>query len=455
MKRNAIDYLMTWKKSGHRKPLVLRGARQVGKSWLVRQFAEKCMDNLIEINFEQTPDAAAHFADKSPEKIVSRLELLSGQAIVPGKTLLFLDEIQAAPEVFACLRYFYEQMPDLHVVAAGSLLEFVLKKHEFSMPVGRIEYMYLSPMSYEEFLTASGRERLVAFLKEYQIGDELIEHVHEQLMRALREYMVVGGMPEAVQAFVDSPSFLECEKVKQSVLSTYQDDFSKYGNRINVSRIQQMFNKIPRLVGGKFKYSHVDRQAQARDIKRALDLLCLALIAYKVYHSSSNGVPLAAEIDERKFKILFLDVGLMCRSCGLSLLEFENADDVMLVNSGAICEQFIGQHLLCSKDYFEEPEVYYWNREKRQSSAEVDYILSIGNKIVPTEVKAGKTGRLKSLHTFLKEKHCSFGLRFNADMPSLLDTSAVLPSGEVLEYRILSLPLYMVGQARRLCASSF
>ena len=145
----------------------------------------------------------------------------------------------------------------------------------------------------------------------------------------------------------------------------------------------------------------------------------------------------------------------MCRSCGLSLLEFENADDVMLVNSGAICEQFIGQHLLCSKDYFEEPEVYYWNREKRQSSAEVDYILSIGNKIVPTEVKAGKTGRLKSLHAFLKEKHCSFGLRFNADMPSLLDTSAVLPSGEVLEYRILSLPLYMVGQARRLCASSF
>lgn len=451
MRRSAIDYLAAWKENPRRKPLVLRGARQVGKSWLARRFSETCMGNLVEINFEQTPKVSHLFSDQSPEKIVSRLELHSGQEISPGQTLLFLDEVQAAPEVFACLRYFHELMPSLHVVAAGSLLEFVLQKHEFSMPVGRIEYLHLGPASYEEYLMASGREHLADFLGTYRVGDELPVSVHEQFMEALREYLVVGGMPEAVQTFVDSSSFLECDKVKQSILSTYQDDFSKYGSRVNVSRIQQVYQRLPHLVGGKFKYSHVDRGAQARDVAAALQLLCLARVACKIHHSSSNGVPLGAEIDERKFKTLFLDVGLLCRSCGLSLLDFEQAGDIMLVNAGAVCEQFIGQHLLYSRDFFEEPELHYWSREKRQSSAEVDYVLSLGNRVIPVEVKAGKTGRLKSLHAFMREKKQSFGLRFNADMPSLLEDTAELPGGERLDYRVLSLPLYMVGQARRLC----
>ena len=163
---------------------------------------------------------------------------------------------------------------------------------------------------------------------------------------------------------------------------------------------------------------------------------------------------MSAEADERKFKTLFLDVGLLCRACGLGLLEFEKAQDIMLVNSGAVCEQFIGQHLLYSNQYFEEPELYYWSREKRQSSAEEDYVLSHGNKIIPVEVKSGKTGRLKSLHVFLKEKRLGFGIRFNADLPSLLDTTAVLPEEKSIDYRLLSLPLYMVGQVRRLIRSS-
>ena len=454
MRRYAIDYLAAWKDSPRRKPLVLRGARQVGKSWLARQFATQYMENMVEINFERMPEAAALFSDKTPEKILPRLELHSGQAIMPGKTLLFLDEIQATPEVFACLRYFHELMPSLHVVAAGSLLEFVLKEHEFSMPVGRIEYLHLSPMVYEEFLIASGRERLADFLKTYRMGDELPAPIHGRFMDALREYMVVGGMPEAIQAYIDTSSFLECDKAKQSILSTYQDDFSKYGARVNVFRIQQVFKKLPQLVGGKFKYSHVDPSAQARDIGKALQLLCLSRVACKAHHSASNGTPLAAEIDERKFKALFLDVGLLCRACGLSLLEFENASDIMLVNAGAICEQFIGQHLLYSRDFFEEPELHYWSREKRQSAAEVDYVISIGSQIIPVEVKAGKTGRLKSLHAFLREKNRSFGLRFNADLPSLLEATAILPNGNPLDYRLLSLPLYMVGQSRRLCRES-
>ena len=454
MKRLAMNYLASWKDSPRRKPLVIRGARQVGKSYLAEQLAAHHLGSLVEVNFERTPEAGALFADKTPERILSRLELHSGCKITPGQTLLFLDEIQAAPEVFACLRYFHERMPSLHVMAAGSLLEFVLSDHTFSMPVGRIEYLHLGPVTYEEYLAASGRAHLAEFLEQYAVGDELPLPVHGQFMDALREYLVVGGMPEAVQAFVDSSSFLECDKVKQAILSTYRDDFSKYGDRVNVQRLQQVFQRLPQLVGAKFKHSHVDREAQARDIGKGLRLLCLARVAYKVHHSSANGVPLAAEIDARKFKALFLDVGLLCRACGLSLLEFEKADDIMLVNSGAVCEQFIGQHLLYSRQFFEEPELYYWSREKRQSSAEVDYVVSLGNQIVPIEVKAGTTGRLKSLHAFMLEKHRSFGLRFNTNVPSLLETAARLPNGEQLDYRLLSLPLYMVGQARRLWAAS-
>ena len=454
MKRKLNEVLIQWKDDPRRKPLVLRGARQVGKSWLVRNFADAHMHNLLEINFEQQPNAADLFSDQMPEKIVSRLELFARQEVIPGKTLLFLDEIQAAPQVFACLRYFYEQLPALHVVAAGSLLEFALGETHFPMPVGRIEYLHMGPMSYEEFLAATDRTQLANFLATYQIGEELPGTIHDHYMKAFREYLVVGGMPEAVQSYVDTSSFLKCDQVKQSILSTYQEDFGKYGSRINLERLQQVFQKIPQQVGGKMTYSRIDRNAQARDLRAAMRLLCKARVMYPVHHSHANGVPLGAEIDERKFKALFLDVGLLCRSCGLSLLDFEEAEDILLVNAGAVCEQFIGQHLLYSRAFYEEPELHYWSRDKRQSSAEVDYLFTIGRHLVPTEVKAGKTGRLKSLHVFLKEKKLSFGLRFNADLPSLLDDQASLTNGDYLSYRLLSLPLYMVGQARRLCRDS-
>jgi predicted AAA+ superfamily ATPase len=423
----------------------------VGKSFLARAFADRYFGNLVEINFEKTPEAEDLFADRTPERIIPRLELQVGAEIRPGKTLLFLDEIQAAPQVFACLRFFHELLPSLHVMAAGSLLEFVLEDHEFSMPVGRIEYLHLGPMTYEEYLVASGKAHLAEFLQQYPLSEDVPAPIHGQLLSLLREFLVIGGMPEAVQAFIDTRSFLECDKAKQSVLSTYVDDFSKYGRRVNARRLQRVFQRLPHVVGSKFKHSHVDREEQSRAIGKALHLLCLARVAHKVYHSSCNGVPLGAEVDEKNYKVLFLDVGLLCRACGLSLLEFESVDDVILVNSGAVCEQFVGQHLLYSRPFFEEPELYYWSREKRQSAAEVDYVQSIGAQLIPIEVKAGKSGRLKSLHLFLKEKKRTFGLRFSTDLPSLLEAQTAVPGTKPVQYRLLSLPLYMVGQARRLC----
>jgi predicted AAA+ superfamily ATPase len=450
MYRSALNYLAEWKSRQNRKPLVLRGARQVGKSFLVRQLAKESFANLVEINFEQMPDVASFFVSKTPRTILPLLEARFNAPFEPGKTLLFLDEIQAAPEVFAALRYFHEETPDLHVIAAGSLLEFVLREHSFSMPVGRIEYLHLGPMSFEEFLQAMGREKLQQWLASFSLSDAVPDGMHQALMSLVRRYCVVGGMPEAVAAFAQNNSFPECEQVQQSILSTYRDDFFKYASKVQHRRVEKIFVKLPQLVGRKFMFSHVDHEERSRDLGAALELLCLARVAHKVRHSHGNGVPLGAEADDRTFKALFLDVGLLCRACGVRVLDVERAGDPMLVNAGAVCEQLVGQHLLLSGAFYEEPSLYCWMRDKPNSSAEVDYLLAHGPHVIPVEVKAGATGRLKSMHLFLSEKNRDFGLRFNSDVPSLLDARTPQIDGNTRPFRLLSLPFYLIGQARRL-----
>ena len=444
MNREMLKYLEQWKNRENRKPLVIRGARQVGKSFLVRMFAAEAFDNLAEINFERLPDAASLFASKSPKSIVPLLEARLETAIRPGKTILFLDEIQAAPEVFAALRYFYEEMPDLHIIAAGSLLEFVLQEHTFSMPVGRIEYAHLGPMNFEEFLEALGRQRLVEWLCALSVTDVVPESLHRELSDLVRRYCIVGGMPEAVASYAKSGSFLECERIQQNLLAAYRDDFARYGTKAQIRLIEKVFARLPHLVGGKFMFSRVDPEERSRDLGAALRLLCLSRVVHQVKHTAGNGVPLGSEANDRLFKTLFLDVGLLCRACGLGVADVESASDLILVNSGAVGEQFIGQHLLTGEAVYDEPALYYWMREKANSSAEVDYLVSVGSRVIPVEVKAGATGRLKSLRLFLAEKHLDFGLRFNSDVMSFLDPGDGSP-------RLLSLPFYLVVQARRLC----
>jgi predicted AAA+ superfamily ATPase len=451
MYRTALAYLRTWKDKPGRKPLVLRGARQVGKSFLVRMLAAEAFDNLIEINLETDPDAPSLFASNDPRTIVPLLEARYGQTVTGGATLLFLDEIQVAPELFAGLRYFHERLPQLHVIAAGSLLDFALADHGFSVPVGRIEYLNLGPLSFSEFLLALDRASLQQFLCQYTIGQDVPQAIHRELLRLLRRFLVIGGMPASVAAFLGPGTHRDSEAERQAILSTYREDFAKYGKRLDRRRLDKVFAKIPRMAGSKFSYSQVDREDRSRELSRALDQLCLARIAYRVRHTSANGVPLGAEADDRSFKVLFLDVGLLCRSCGLSVLDLERAEDLMLVNSGSVCEQFVGQHLLHSGEFFAEPELYCWMREKSQSSAEVDYLISVGGVVVPVDVKAGKTGTLKSLHVFLREKQRDFGLRLNTDLPSLLDAETCVAGGGNRPFRLLSLPLYLVEQASRLC----
>ena len=276
LKRNAFQHLIHWKNKKNRKPLVIRGARQVGKSSLVRLFAESADLELLEINLELSDDYIDCFTAKDPGLIIPLLELKAGRKILPGKTLLFLDEIQSAPKILATLRYFYELMPGLHVVAAGSLLEFVLEEHTFSMPVGRIEYLHLGPMTFKEFLAGIDREQLVSFIEQFHHTDDLPPVLHNELMKLFKMYCAVGGMPEAVQVFQESGSMFEADAVKQAILLTYRDDFSKYGRRVNRTLLQNVFQSLPLQVGQKLKYVNLDRNEKSAEVKKTLHLLALA-----------------------------------------------------------------------------------------------------------------------------------------------------------------------------------
>lgn len=412
-------------------------------------FAEDTKLNLLEINLELNADYISCFSSKDPRQIITLLELKSSQKIIPGKTLLFLDEIQAAPEVLATLRYLYELLPELHVIAAGSLLEFVLEEHSFSMPVGRIEYLHLGPMTFKEFLDGIGRSQLRQFLENYQVGADFPSALHPDFMRLFRLYCGIGGMPEAIQTYVDTKSMLDVDAVKQSNLQTYRDDFNKYGQRGQQGRLAKILQKLPMQVGQKLKYVNLDRDEKSNNLKKALQLLALARVYSPVFHSSANGVPLRAGINEKMQKPLFLDVGLLVVACGMSYADIDNTNEMILVNNGGVCEQFIGQHLLYSRPYFEEPEIFYWCREKRQASSEVDFVMANGSLIFPVEVKAGKTGTLKSLQVFINEKGLKLGVRFNADLPSYHTAQFSLPKISD-EFTLLSLPLYMVEELQRI-----
>lgn len=442
MYRNSLEYIRKWHQKPDRKPLMIRGARQVGKSYLVREFARRESLNLLEINFEKNPEVADLFDKGSIKRTCEFLEIQYKSKIEPQKTLLFLDEIQAAPRVIPVLRYFYEERPELCIVAAGSLLDFVLEDHSFSMPVGRLEYMHLGPMTFEEFLEANGEESLKKFIGEFQLKKPIPLSFHQKLMDQIRIYCVTGGMPASVGAFLRS-SWEGCQAVKANILSTYQDDFSKYRHRVPDLRLRKVFQKMPRLIGEKLKYVRIDPLERAKDLNLALDLLCMAGVGYRVVHSASNGVPLGAEINEKFFKLLFLDVGLASAVCGLNRLDFEKEKDLNLVNEGKLAEQLIGQHLLFDRPPYLPPELHYWAREKKNAAAEIDYVVSHGPQVIPVEVKSGKSGTLKSLHLFLKEKGLPLGIRFNSELPTVLKEK---------DFTLISLPFYLMGQWRRIAS---
>jgi len=453
MIRFATEALKAWKNRPIHKPLVMRGARQVGKTWLVRDFARTEFEGICEINFEKTPDIETLFASHDPKRILPLLSAQLGVRIEPGRTLLFLDEVQAAPGILPVLRYFHEEMPALHVIAAGSLLEFALTDHAFSMPVGRVEYFFLDPMTFGEFLCASGRKPLFDFLRAWMPGEDFPESLHNECMGELRRFLAVGGLPESVQAFLSTDgNFLESERARQGILSTYADDFAKYARRIPTARLRKVFESVPRQLGNKFTWTQVDREERAHDLGAAMDLLCLARVAAKVRRTSGSGLPFGADADARTFKGLFLDVGLASLACGLRACDIAGERDPLLLNRGGLSEQFAGQELAAARETWEPRELFYWARENASSNAEVDYLGASGARVYPIEIKSGATGRLKSMHQFLLEKGTDFGLRLNGDAPSWVETDFPAADGSRHPLRLLSLPLYLASESRRLVA---
>lgn len=454
MKRIQDEYLEKWLHKKSRKPLVIRGARQVGKSTLVRNFVATQNLNIFEVNLERHLKLTPLFDSFDLTNILSEIENICGKQGVLGKdAVLFLDEIQAIPSAIAALRYFYEDYPDLRVIAAGSLLEFVLSKHSFSMPVGRIEYLFMSPMSFEEFLAAKKEVFLLNYIKTYDLDDTFSVTVHDKIISLLKDYFVVGGMPEAVQSYVDESTFEETAFVHTAIIETYIDDFAKYSKGQMLQTLQRVFNYVGGCPGIKTKYSNIDPDIRSRELKLAVGLLEKAKVVFPVYHSSSSGIPLSVGKKSKTYKLFFLDIGLMNKICGVPQISIEEIKRVDFINKGTISEQFIAQHLLGMGAYNETPKLFYWLRENTNNNAELDFVIQHNTRTMPIEVKAGAKGSLKSMHRFVYEKKLDLAVRFDLNLPSVqnIETKIVNSTeNENIHYKLLSLPIYMVEQMKRL-----
>lgn len=449
MHRNAETHLRKWIASPTRKPLVLRGARQVGKSTLVRQFAKAQGLSLCEVNLERHLALRRSFATLDLRQILQELDVVVGRKVDSPNSLLFLDEIQAVPEALSALRYFYEEKPELPVVAAGSLLEFALTQKRMSMPVGRVAYLYLGPMSFAEFLMATAPDFL-PYCRMAAMEGTVPETAHAELLRLLRQFMLVGGMPEAVSAYA-SDGMSAVSDVQRMLLETYEDDFSRYARNADLALMQEIFRNLPPMSGKKVKYVNFSRDVGSREVKSILELFRKAQLCASVRASKCSGVPLFADTEEGAWKELFLDVGLMNRACGVDWTMLERLDDIRFVNEGAMAEQFVGQHLLFLHDGAERPEVAYWLREGAKGNAEVDFVVSVGVDIFPVEVKAGKGGSLRSLWELIRAKGFPKAIRYDCNPPSRQRIS-IDRNDAKMEFELISMPLYAVPFAREMLA---
>lgn len=454
MRRHCEQRLDDWIVNSRRKPLVIRGARQVGKSTLVRQFAEKKHLRLSEVNLERYPKLIDIFTTHDTGKILKEIEFICRKGPIKGpECLLFLDEIQAVPIALQTLRYFHEDCPDLPVIAAGSLLEFALAKHSFSMPVGRIEYLFMGPVTFAETLDALGETDLLNLMAEYELSQLFPEAAHERLVEHLRLYFLIGGMPEAVQLFIDTQDLRRVFEVHASIIETYRDDFAKYATRSDLLRLHRVFDHIPMRAGHRIKYAAIDPHEQARDLGRALDLLTKAQVVMKAYHTDASGLPLQATMDLRKFKTYFMDCGLMNAMCGIQWISLEDLKSKQFINKGSVAEQYFAQHLALSGENNKRPVLTYWLREGRASNAEVDFVVQFGQSIVPMEIKSGKSGSLKSLLQFVHQKKSPFAMRFDLNRPSFQKVKhAIRQKTETVDvaFDLVSLPLYMMHEAERI-----
>ena len=428
--KRAIDKeLLDWKTSSIRKPLLLRGARQVGKSSTVREFGKQ-FENFVEINFEKDDLLfginAVFERGLDPKRICNELSFIYRKPIIPGQTLLFLDEIQACIPAISSLRFFYEEYPELHVIAAGSLLEFALQEIP-SFGVGRIRIMFMYPFSFDEYLRVMGSEILADALQKASPEKPFSDVVHNRYLQELVRFILIGGMPEVVAIHARGGSMLECQQVLDDLMLSLYADFSKYKERVPASRIREVFASVVHQTGGKFTYTEASPDLNRLQVKSSLELLELAGIIHSITHTSANGLPLAAEMNTKHRKFLIFDTGIYQRFLRLDLSQLLTAKSLEQVNKGALAELFVGLELIKSAPSNSPTQLYYWQREKPGASAEVDYVVQCGANIAPIEVKSGTRGSMQSMFTFLSEKKHLYGVRCSMENFGAFENVKIYP----------------------------
>ena len=433
IKRDVDEDLSAWKNEKNRKVLLLRGARQVGKSSSVRNLALQ-FEHFLEINFERDRVSQDLFnGDLHVQNICGNLSALHNIPIIPGRTLVFFDEIQSCPNVISSLRFFYEDYPQLHVIAAGSLLEFALEALP-SFGVGRIRSVFMYPFSYKEFLQGCGENALWDMVKEAAPEKPLLEPFHRKCLEFLRKFLITGGMPAVVADYIENGQLYDSQKILDDLINTLKTDFSKYKKRLPDLRIATVFDAVVSQNGNRFNYSKV-ASLNIRQVKECMELLQKADLVIPVIHSSSNALPLGGEVNTKKQKFILLDTGMSQRLQGLQLSDILLGDNISFVDKGAIAEQFVGLELIKSSSCFSQESLYFWSREKPQSNAEIDYVIQRNTRIIPVEIKSGSSGKMQSMHAFLENKKLEYGIR------SSLENFSVY--GRIKVY-----PLYAIGTVK-------
>ena len=412
--RDIEKELIRWKDDTDRQPLMIRGARQVGKSSVVRYFSGQ-FSNFVEVNFEQDAAVKSIFeSNLNPQSICEKLSVFYDKPIVAGETLLFLDEIQTCISAISALRFFFEQYPQLHVIAAGSLLEFALAELP-SFGVGRVSSLYLYPFSYGEFIQAADAKLLRKAITEATPNNPLDENIHIKALDLYKRFILVGGMPKVVSSYLESADLLKCQRVIDNLISAYEDDFSKYKKRISPAFIRLVFRSVVEQNGQKFVYSKAMPDANYVQVKEALELLSMAGMILPITHSAANGIPLGAEINPKMRKFIVFDSGIFQRLMGLKLADVLLHNDFESINKGALAELNVGLELVKSAACYQRQSLYYWHREAKSSNAEVDYLIQQETNIVPIEVKAGTKGSMQSLNIFMDLKQSPKGIRVSQE----------------------------------------
>jgi len=434
MKRTLYRDLLYWKESNNRKPLLLQGARQVGKTYLINEFAHNEYSDYIYLNFEQNPDLKTLFkGDLNPQNIISNISLYIGKKINSLDTLIFFDEIQSAPEAITSLKYFYEQSPDYHIIFAGSLLGVSVGKQS-SFPVGKVNFMKLYPMSFVEYLISIGEVLLVDRLKDNNIVP-LPEIIHEKLLNLLKMYLYLGGMPEVLQSYLDSKDMALARKIQREILEAYSRDFSKYTGKSQTIKTSELWNSIPYQLAKenkKFKYSDVRKNARASIFEQTIEWLKKAGLINVAYNISVPKLPLSGYADYLKFKIYLLDTGLLGAMLDITMDIIIKGSELFSEYNGAFIENFVANELTVMGNR----ELFYWTS---RSDAEVDFVMQLENEIYPIEVKSGLSRNLKSLRSYAE--------KYN---PRII--CRVSPRDFVRDNEFINIPLYAVFNFKKIIA---